>query len=114
MKSNTSLQVGKLAVALTDHRCGLKKGDVKEILAMKKYSGCGCLVVDIGIQADVPTLGNLTQANCPTHPKNKSTFIGDGKWWLLASRFAPIEDLTEQQVDELLDSILNSVNPQTA
>lgn len=111
------LEVGKLAVCIKSHSEGVvKKGDVKEILGMKKEK-CGCISVDVGLK-DIFKAGTELMDTCTIHGDKSNdyrlpyTIITDGIWWLQTFLFAPIDNLTDEYIDEVLDKILedNFVN----
>lgn len=54
--------------------------------------GCGASMVDVGLSSPYPTMcacGRITS---------------DG-WWVYASRFAPIEEISDTTVEDILEAI---------
>ena len=106
-----ALEVGKLAVCVKSHSQGVvKKGEVNEILGIKKIR-CGCIHINIGIKC-VHKSGIESHPVCAIHGDKLNdnalpyTEITDGNWWLSSILFAPIDSLTHEEVDAILDKIL--------
>ncbi len=84
----------------------VKKGQIYHILSMKKEY-CGCITVNVGIgDGQSKGLPITASANCRIHGLVGPKSVTDGIRWLHMSRFSPIESLSEEQVDAILDNIL--------
>lgn len=86
----------------THSQGAVKEGDIHTVKGLK-MGCCGKLCVDVGIK----------------HPNEKGFEIGelrkftscghieafDGKWWVYASLFRPLDDLYNTEIEELMNEV---------
>lgn len=94
-------EVGKKVICIKEHSSGvIKKGDLFELLGMKKHKcKCGVLVLDVGIETTSPfercsDCGDIRLA------------LNENEHWFRAKLFAPYDDsLSEITVEELIGEL---------
>lgn len=92
-------EVGKKIICVKTHSQGVvKRGQVFELLAIKKNKCCGNVSFDIGIPS--ATVNSMCRM-CYT------TYVNNGTMWVCHTLFAPYDDsLSELTTSDILEEIL--------
>jgi len=97
-------EIGQELVCVEAHvEANVKEGEVY-ILKGIMVDCCGDLVVNIGISDTKinPLLKIGWHSHCQLCKKHQ---IYDGIWWMLASRFRPLDDLYNTEIEELMNEV---------
>ena len=92
-------EIGQKVVCVKTHPEGVvKEGEVYTLIGWKQ--SCCSQQVNVGIKSK--RLPNGAICKCP---KCQQLDISDGYWWLKSTRFRPLDDLFNEEIEELMNEI---------
>jgi len=80
----------------THHQGAVVRGNIYSLLgAMPCFCGCGEALVNVGIK------GKSSVKRCII--TKREAYLCDGIWWIRAKLFANIDDISLEEVEEILE-----------
>ena len=105
-------EIGQKVVCVKTHPKGVvKEGETYKIESINFFQCCKALVVAVGIKQKpeywsknrVPKIGDYVNCMCCI------SFQYDGHVWLAASRFRPLDDMYNEEIEELTEVLSEPV-----